>query len=151
MNTDGNDRDDPVNSKSQLPDQTTPAAKQMSINIDRPCKTPGMSFPKTFSLLDAQDCAKLVVTAYDQFEQWKEQGFPSPPNFKWTPKGPANLSYSEPLWGDAVVLDRDNWEPFGFVAFRGKVAYVSYRGSLTKADDWERRLCTPGSLQPRRQ
>ncbi len=93
--------------------------------------------PAPFSLADTVTCATYVNTAYDQFAQWADQGYPSQEDFSWTPNGPA-VHYSAPLWGICTVVGFQYPEPFGFVASddNGNV-YVALRGSMTKADFYE--------------
>jgi predicted lipase len=104
--------------------------------VNMPCRTPAMYIPSDFVLADAQLCAKLVNTAYDQFTQWVKQNYPAQSKFQWTPNGPSDLAYSSALWGDAKVLGFNNFEPFGFIAWDGNGnAYISYRGTMTTADE----------------
>ena len=93
-----------------------------------------MYFPtKPFSLPDAVLCTELVITAYDMYAQWKQQGYPSPANFNWTPNGPT-MSYSAPIWGQTWWFPY-TLEPFAFVACsaQGNIYFV-VRGSETDAD-----------------
>lgn len=103
----------------------------------QPGPTPPIVLPPDVYLPTAQLCATLTNSAYDQFDQWAKQGYPAPSSFKWVSNGPSQLTYSPALWGNAVVLDTWNPEPFGFVASDGKGnVYVAFRGSMTTADDW---------------
>ncbi|MFC4527404.1 lipase family protein [Dyella halodurans] len=93
-----------------------------------------MYFPSGFVQTEAYRCASLVLTAYDQFEQWAQQNYPAQPNFVWKPNGFA-LNYSEALWGTLTVFERQYPEPFGFVAWDGAGnAYVVFRGTMTNPD-----------------
>jgi triacylglycerol lipase len=97
-------------------------------------KSPPMYFPPNFKLGEAAVCASLVLTAYDQFNQWVKQGYPPQSGFKWTPNG-LGLQYGAPLWATVTVLDIGWPEPFGFVAWDGSGnAFVVFRGTMTKAD-----------------
>lgn len=103
----------------------------------QPGQTPPIVLPSQLNLATAQLCAVLTNAAYDQFSQWAKQGYPPPASFQWKPSGPTNLKYSTALWGNAVVLGYSNWEPFGFVAADSAGnAYVAFRGTMTKADEW---------------
>ncbi|SDY12978.1 lipase family protein [Nitrosomonas sp. Nm33] len=92
-----------------------------------------MYFPSSFVQTEAAVCGSLVLTAYDQYNQWADQGYPSQADFNWTPEG-LGFQYSQ-LWGIVTVLDFPNPEPFGFVAWDGNgSAFVVFRGTMTKAD-----------------
>ncbi|TCO40758.1 lipase family protein [Dokdonella fugitiva] len=100
----------------------------------QPTKSPPMYFPPTFNLGEAAICASLVLTAYDQFNQWQAQGYPSQSRFQWTPKG-LPLNYGASLWANVTVLGVAWPEPFGFVAWDGAGnAFIALRGTMTKAD-----------------
>jgi triacylglycerol lipase len=97
-----------------------------------------MYFPSSpFSLSDAQMCSTLVNTAYDMYQQWKNQNSPSnPSSFRWTPNGPS-LQYSAPMWGVATTdLGVSYPEPFAFLANNSatRKTYLAFRGSETYAD-----------------
>jgi pimeloyl-ACP methyl ester carboxylesterase len=96
-----------------------------------------MYFPPAFVLSDAQLAATLVLAAYDQFDQWKDQSYPSQPSFNWSPSGPSTLSYSAPIWSNFKAAGLGQTEPFGFVAWdqNGNV-YAVLRGTMTLADGW---------------
>lgn len=97
-----------------------------------------MYFPTDFVLAEARTCASQVLTAYDQFNQWVAQNYPSQADFTWTPKG-LGFSYSAPLWATVTITILGHAfqypEPFGFVAWDGTGnAFVVFRGTMTKAD-----------------
>lgn len=93
-----------------------------------------MYFPPSFVLTEAGVCASQVLTAYDQYNQWKNQGYPKQADFNWTPNG-FGFNYSAALWADAVVLGFNNNEPIGFVSWDGTGnAFVVFRGTMTTAD-----------------
>lgn len=99
-----------------------------------PSKSLPMYFPPQFVQTEAAVCASLVLTAYDQFNQWVKQSYPSQADFSWTPNG-LGFSYGAPLWGTVTVLDFSYPEPFGFVAWDGAGnAFVALRGTMTRAD-----------------
>lgn len=98
-----------------------------------PTQSPPMFFPPSFVQTEAAVCGSLVLTAYDQFNQWVAQGKPSQADFKWTPNG-LGFQYSQ-LWGVVTILGFKNPEPFGFVAWDGTGnAFVAFRGTMTTAD-----------------
>lgn len=93
-----------------------------------------MYFPSTFVLDNAVLFAQLVNTAYDQFNQWSSENYPTPQNFQWTPHGPSGMTYSTPLWAD-VPMGLNFSEPFGFLAWDSNGNYyLALRGSMTSAD-----------------
>ncbi|WP_049622765.1 lipase family protein [Frateuria defendens] len=100
-----------------------------------PSQSLPMYFPPDFVLDEAGVCASLVLTAYDQFNQWVQQGSPSQSGFSWTPNGLNGFTYSAPLWGTVTVLWEKYPEPFGFVAWDGTGnALVVFRGTMTSVD-----------------
>lgn len=100
-----------------------------------PTQSLPMYFPSQFELTEAAVCASLVLTAYDQFNQWTSQGNPSQADFSWTPNGLNGFTYSAPLWGTVTFLGVKNPEPFGFVAWDGTGnAFVVFRGTMTTVD-----------------
>lgn len=105
--------------------------------MPQPCATPPIVTDSKMNLDTAQRCATLVNLAYDQFGQWVDQGYPEPAKFVWKVNHPP-FQLSAPLWGNAVVLDVSNPEPFGFVAFDASdnSVYVAFRGTMTAADQW---------------
>lgn len=98
-------------------------------------KSVPMYFPAGFDLSTAVMCSKLVNTAYDMYQQWYNEGYPSDPSsFTWTPNGP-NLKYSAPIWGVVTMTDVAWPEPFAFIAQDGGGhTYLAFRGSETDAD-----------------
>ncbi|GLQ51897.1 lipase family protein [Dyella flava] len=93
-----------------------------------------MYFPPGFSQTEASACAALVLTAYDQFNQWKNQGYPEQSSFTWKPNGPT-LNYSAAIWGTITIYGYSYPEPFGFVAWDGHGnAFVVFRGTMTYID-----------------
>src|SRR6266480_3950588 len=102
-----------------------------------PRKSLPMYFPaKPFSLPIAVYSSELVITAYDMYEQWVTQNYPTPSNFNWTPHGPPKgpaLNYSAPIWGQTFWSFMN--EPFAFVAYsaEGNIYFVA-RGSETLTD-----------------
>src|SRR5262245_47648977 len=112
--------------------------------------TPGRSLPMyfpsaPFSLSDAVICSALVNAAYDMYAQWVAQGVPSDPSqFRWArptgpivPNGPT-LTYLDPMWGVATMIDHQFPEPFAFIAWDSTgTTYLAFRGSETAADFWE--------------
>lgn len=100
-----------------------------------PSQSLPMYFPPQFEQTEAAVCASLVLTAYDQFNQWIDQGSPSQADFNWTPNG-LGFSYSLPLWATVTIFGVDYPEPFGFVAWDGTGnAFVALRGTMTTADE----------------
>ncbi|HXM73987.1 MAG TPA: lipase family protein [Chthoniobacterales bacterium] len=101
--------------------------------MSSPRKSLPMYFPSLFSLPDAVLCNELVNSAYDMYYQWKAQGYPTQPNFRWTPKGPA-MTYGASIWGQTWWFPYRN-EPFAFIAYstQGNV-YIVVRGSETDSD-----------------
>lgn len=97
-----------------------------------------MYFPAApFALADAVSCATLVGVAYDQCQQWINQGYPSRAQFVWTPATtPVNYTYSLPLFWSYNWLGSDYDEPFGFIAqdSNGDTT-LALRGTITDADD----------------
>lgn len=107
------------------------------MNTTAPQSLP-MYFPPDFNLGEAAICASQVLTAYDQYNQWRAQNYPSQSGFLWKPNG-LGFSYSAPLWADVTVTILGHVfnypEPFGFVAWDGTGnAFVVFRGTMSKAD-----------------
>jgi triacylglycerol lipase len=103
-----------------------------------PRGSPPMYFPTApFALADAVACAALVGVAYDQCQQWVNQGYPSRANFIWTPATtPISYTYSAPLFWSYRWLGIDYDEPFGFVAQAANGdTTLALRGTVTDADD----------------
>lgn len=95
--------------------------------------------PAPFDFDEALFCAELVETAYDMCAQWEEQDHCKDSSFVWKPKGPTDLDYSAPLWGEATVLRFfKNYAPFAFLA-HGTTgsAYLVFRGTQTPSDGLE--------------
>lgn len=103
---------------------------------DTPRGSPPMYFPGEFALSDVVNCATLIDVAYNQFEQWYDQGYPSRENFIWTTPDNGYV-YAGPLfwtyvWADVFTYD----EPFGFVASDSNSnVYLVFRGTMGEADD----------------
>lgn len=94
-----------------------------------------MYFPSGFVLADAVTCAALVDTAYDQYAQWHNQGYPARGSFQWTPPNQSRYAYSSPLfWPYTWGLETYD-EPFGFAALdTNGNAYLVFRGTMNDAD-----------------
>lgn len=95
-----------------------------------------MYFPEGFDCQAALLLTELVGTAYDMQSQWKQQGKPRRDAFRWSPKGPSTLQYSQPLWGaDRFFYFFQTDEPYAFVATGpDQVAYLVFRGTDSDAD-----------------
>jgi hypothetical protein len=97
-----------------------------------------MYFPAApFVLADAVACATLVDVAYDQCQQWINQGYPSKANFQWTPKATTvSYTYSAPFYWSYSLVVASYDEPFGFIAQTAAGDTVlALRGTVTDADD----------------
>ena len=110
-----------------------------------------MYFPTTFDLKEAIFLNQLVITAYDMYSQWDQQGKPEKDKFNWIPNG-SKLQYSEPIWGeDRILRFFEKAEPFGFIASsENKKTYLVFRGTESLAD-WsenERLAQTSYTLAP---
>mgnify|MGYP002139357782 CR=1 FL=1 len=92
-----------------------------------------MYFPPGFVQTEAAICGSLVLTAYDQYDQWQKAEFPPQGSFRWTPNG-LDFQYSA-LWVNVPVRSVEFPEPFGFVAWNGDgAAFVVFRGTMSVAD-----------------
>jgi triacylglycerol lipase len=103
-----------------------------------PRGSPPMYFPTApFALADAVSCATLVAVAYDQCQQWINQGYPPRAQFTWTPaRTPIQYTYSAPMFWSYDWLDTHYDEPFGFVAQAANGdTTLALRGTITDADD----------------
>lgn len=103
-----------------------------------PRGSPPMYFPAApFALADAVACATLVGVAYDQCQQWIDQGYPSKAQFNWVPQTTTTpYTYSVPFFWSYGVLGIDYDEPFGFIAQAANGdTTLALRGTVTDADD----------------
>jgi hypothetical protein len=91
----------------------------------------------------AMTCSFWLNVACNMCHQWILQGSPPPTAFKWTPtnpcvytKGPVLSDYtlSSIFWSTFQYKGVPYTEPFGFLAVKGDVAYLVFRGSQTKVD-----------------
>jgi hypothetical protein len=95
-----------------------------------------MYFPSGFVLSDAVACAAMVDTAYGQYTQWQNQGYPDKNSFVWTPPDQTQYAYSAPLfWSYTWGIDSYD-EPFGFAAVDNSgTGYLVFRGTMNDADE----------------
>jgi triacylglycerol lipase len=95
-----------------------------------------MYFPSGFALGDAVACATLVDTAYDQYAQWQNQGYPGAASFQWTTPRQSQYVYSAPFtWTYAWDFETYD-EPFGFAALDNNAnGYLVFRGTMNDADE----------------
>lgn len=94
-------------------------------------------FPPTYQLSRALLCAELVMTAYDQYEQWLAQQRPrKPQHFHWQAPQLEGWTLSAPIWS---VLSEwhlfNESEPFGFAARDPQGdCYLVFRGTESVLD-----------------
>ncbi|MDJ0654465.1 MAG: lipase family protein [Xanthomonadales bacterium] len=97
-----------------------------------------MYFPPRFDLEKAVYLTKLVLAAYDMFQQWNQGGRPPEKDFHWVPNGP-ELDYQPPIWGeDRYLRFFKEVEPFGIAGTAADgTSYLAFRGTQTDYDWYE--------------
>jgi hypothetical protein len=113
----------------------------------KPMLLPNRPYSDELDLDQLRLCARMILDAYDMFEQW-EKRHPDEADFVWKrPAPPApGLVYGEPLWATFRYAERraprhprdtdtvrwvDKPCPIGFLATAPGQVFVIFRGTLT--------------------